>query len=280
MLCAPTIASTWHRPAGQAASVPRELRVNTTSATSDSVVRVDWSAVLAGANVSDIPPLHIAWSRVAPDPGAHASTTWRVLPSRSARSFWVGQFSPALTSASQVSMQPFDPTMSEGTPPWTVPMPVKFLSGAQLSAGHYDFRVTNMRSTVGWALFEGSLTSAAGFRVLALSPEVRFADADAPMHLRLARTSSTTQMRVSWTWSPAGARPDAQVRSAHKDPPHTHTHARTHTLCFRLVSIAHFISLTIHLTLNTYCFWLVYSCSDRSTKTLTLFYSHHLAHII
>ena len=90
--------------------------------------------------------------------------------------------------------------------------PVKFLSGSQLSAGHYDFRVTNMRDSVGWALFEGSLTTADGFRVVALYLEVHFSDARAPMHLRLSRTSSTDQMRVSWTWSPAGTRSDAQVR--------------------------------------------------------------------
>ena len=96
-------------------------------------------------------------------------------------------------------------SLEVGTPPYTTPAPAKFISGTQLGRGSYDFKLTNMRDTTNWVLFAGSLTSAAGFEVVAMSPVVRFLDADTPTQLRLARTSSVDEMRVSWTTSPAAA---------------------------------------------------------------------------
>jgi hypothetical protein len=62
-----------------------------------------------------------------------------------------------------------------------------------------------MRDTTNWVLFADSLTSAVGFEVVSISPAVTFADADRPTQLRLARTSSVDEMRVSWTSSAAAA---------------------------------------------------------------------------
>jgi hypothetical protein len=98
-----------------------------------------------------------------------------------------------------VKMIPFNNKHTEGTPPWTVPAPVKFISGTQLSKGYFNFKVTNMRQNMSWVLFQGSLTSDSGFAVVAMSPVVVFTDVDAPSHGRLARTSAVNEMRVSWT---------------------------------------------------------------------------------
>ena len=129
----------------------------------------------------------------------------RTRTGEAATSYWVGQFSPAVTSAADVKMiaspQSRAGVSTEGTPPYTLPAPAKFISGTQLSKGEYDFKLTNMRDTTNWVLFAGSLTSAAGFEVVGVSEAVTFSDADQPSHLRLARTSSTNEMRVSWTSS-------------------------------------------------------------------------------
>ena len=52
-----------------------------------------------------------------------------------------------------------DHIATEGTPPFLSPAPVKFISGTQLSAGHFDFVVTNMRASVNWVLFKGDLNT-------------------------------------------------------------------------------------------------------------------------
>jgi hypothetical protein len=174
------------------------VSVNTTSVHSGQSVNVSWSAP-AGS----VRPYKIVWSRGEANPlDGHAEAAWREEPANGG-SLWLGQFSPPVTDASQIKMGT-DPTadpkyQTEGTPPFTVPAPVKFISGTQLANGHHNFVVTNMRQQVNWVLFEGSLTNASNFRVVATSPVVSFTDAAAPMHLRLARTSSTSEMRVSWT---------------------------------------------------------------------------------
>jgi hypothetical protein len=80
-----------------------------------------------------------------------------------------------------------------------VAAPVKFISGTQLVRGFHPFVLSNMRTQVNWVLFQGSLTNASDFNVLAVSPAVSLSDEQEPMHLRLARTSSVKEMRVSWT---------------------------------------------------------------------------------
>ena len=49
-------------------------------------------------------------------------------------------------------------------------------------------------------------------QVLALSPAVEFRDINAPTGVRLARTPSTDEMRVSWTASPATVHDAAVVQ--------------------------------------------------------------------
>ena len=58
---------------------------------------------------------------------------------------------------------------------------------------------------VNWVLFQGSLTNASNFAAVALSAPVTFTDRSKPAHGRLARTSSTDEIRVSWT-VPEGSR--------------------------------------------------------------------------
>lgn len=155
-------------------------------------VTVAWSGIGPDA----ITPMHVRFSS-----GSDDRTLWTIEP-EGASSLWLGQFSPPIEKASSIHMGD-NPRhrgiATEGTPPFTVPAPNKFITGEQLSSGKYTFRVTNMRAPVNWVLFSGSLTSASDFKVLAVSPIVTLRDASAPMHLRLARTSNIAQMRVSWT---------------------------------------------------------------------------------
>lgn len=189
------------------------LTLNTTVVKSGDVVHVDWTTAFAtarpGVNISAIPPMRTMWKpklgREGADPDAHVEAECIVVPHTTTASYWVGQFSPAVTDAKDVRMIPFNNHNTEGTPPWTVPAPVKFISGTQLTKGSYNFKVTNMRDNLNWVLFEGSLTSATGFAVVAMSPPITFTDIDEPMHGRLARTSSTDEMRVSWTSSLSAA---------------------------------------------------------------------------
>jgi hypothetical protein len=189
------------------------LTLNTTVVKSGDVVHVDWTTAFAtarpGVNISAIPPMRTMWKpklgREGADLDAHVEAECIVVPHTTTASYWVGQFSPAVTDAKDVRMIPFNNHNTEGTPPWTVPAPVKFISGKQLTKGSYNFKVTNMRDNLNWVLFEGSLTSATGFAVVAMSPPITFTDIDEPMHGRLARTSSTDEMRVSWTSSLSAA---------------------------------------------------------------------------
>ena len=170
-----------------------KVTINITKAASGDAVRVSWS----GIDLSTAVPMKVAWSQ---DEGAH-SHLWAVEPS-GAQSLWIGQFSPPIQNPDAVRMGS-DPkshgVATEGTPPFTEPAPAKFISGTQLSAGSYDFVVTNMRADINWVLFSGSLDSAAGFKVLAVSPVLSMSETSQPHHVRLARTSSVDEMRVSWT---------------------------------------------------------------------------------
>ena len=180
------------------ASGASSISVNATSIVSGESVMVSWSGVV----LDSIHPMHVVFSSSAgSDKGGDHVHHWQVQP-EGASSLWVGQFSPPIKDASDVHMGS-DPTSrgiaTEGTPPYTVPAPVKFISGTQLSDGHHTFKVSNMREAVNWVLFSGSLTDPNDFKVLAVSAPVTLRDAAAPMHLRLSRTSSVEQMRVSWT---------------------------------------------------------------------------------
>ena len=171
------------------------LTINTTSVKSGDWVRVSWEDKFTMKQLSEIKPHKTVW-----DDGLV-----KILPVGSgAGSYWVGQFSPAVLDLSEVQMTG-DPAhgggqmVTEGTPPYTTPAPVKFISGTQLTKGSYSFKMTNMRTTINFVLFEGSLDNASNFQPLALSPTVTFTDRDAPAHGRLARTSSIKEMRISWT---------------------------------------------------------------------------------
>ena len=177
------------------------LTTNASEIASGQAVTVSWS----GVDLKRAVPVKVEFSEG--DDGAHA---WSVT-TRKTQSLWIGQFSPPIISMNDVHMG-VDPKShgiaTEGTPPFTEPAPVKFISGTQLSAGSYSFVVTNMRAPVNWVLFAGALDDPAGFNVLAVSKPVNLVDAGAPMHVRLARTSSVDEMRVSWT--------SAQQDGAHK----------------------------------------------------------------
>ena len=186
-------------------SSTNSIKVNTTVVKTGDFVRVSWDHQFTTQQLSNIRPHGTRWlTETQPDhPLLHAETKCHVFGDGSG-SYWVGQFSPAVTSLEAVKMTG-DPAhghgagVTEGTPPFTTPAPVKFISGTQLEKGYFDFKVTNMRETINWVLFEGSLDNASNFKVVALSPPLTFTDRDAPSHGRLARTSSVDEMRVSWT---------------------------------------------------------------------------------
>jgi hypothetical protein len=188
-----TLVTTLLLPALLAPAVLGDARisVNTTSIMSGDSVQVSWSGVPAAPS-----PMHVMFAT-----DYEHVQRWKVEP-EGASSLWVGQFSPPITSAADIYMD-VDPRSrgiaTEGTPPFTVPAPVKFISGTQLASGAYTFKVSNMRAPVNWVLFNGSLTNATDFEVLAVSPSVVLRDAASPMHVRLTRTSSVEEIRVSWT---------------------------------------------------------------------------------
>ena len=157
------------------------LTVNTTAISAGDAVRVTWT----GVDLAKLPPMHVKFSLDEP---AHVHR-WRVEP-EGASSLWVGEFSPPVADIKSVHMGP-NPLnrgiATEGTPPFTVPAPVKFISGTQLGNGHFDFVVSNMRESVNFVLFSGSLTDASDFQALAVSPTISIKEAASPMHLRLSR---------------------------------------------------------------------------------------------
>ena len=124
--------------------------------------------------------------------------------------WWAGIF-PASAPASMHTIDPAElpgnNTMSPWTPPFMVPAPLKFSSvhcAFNLSkSGTNDpiwrrWWVPNTRQPVVFILFNGSESSA---HEAARSDPISFVNSDAPMHLRLGRTHSVSEMRVSWTSS-------------------------------------------------------------------------------
>ena len=190
---------------GAGTAAPR-LTVNASHVRTGDAVTVSWKSVLEASELAAIPELRTEW--VMPEgsdsSSVHVERECQIFQEGDEGSYWVGQFSPAVTSIDGVTMTG-DPAkgggsaVTEGTPPFTTPAPVKFISGTQLSAGEFTFIVTNMRASVNWVLFQGSLNNSSNFKVVALSSPVEFVDRDKPSHARLARTSSTDEMRVSWT---------------------------------------------------------------------------------
>lgn len=212
------LAAASSEPTSAAAATPPKVTINSTIAVSGASIHVSWRAAMQAlrpdVNLATIPELRTSWVRGAASPvDGHADASCVVVGTSS---YWLGQFSPALKSLDAVRMTGSPAShagcATEGTPPYTNPAPVKFISGTQLARGDYDFIVTNMRATVNWVLFEGSLTDATDFHPLAMSDTVVFKDAMRPMHGRLARTSSTDEMRVSWTSSSKSCTGDCTVQ--------------------------------------------------------------------
>jgi hypothetical protein len=188
------------------------LTINTTSAKTGDIIQVSWKHLFSMDQLNSINTHKTIWTlpdNAATAPvGTHFESECKVVGSGDG-SFWVGQFSPPVSSLTDVRMTG-DPArgggnlVTEGTPPFTTPAPVKFISGTQLSRGFYNFKVTNMREDVNWVLFEGSLDNASNFKPIALSASLSFTDQNQPQHGRLARTSSVDEIRVSWTQRSCG----------------------------------------------------------------------------
>ena len=102
----------------------QQISVNVTSIRSGDSVRVSWKEIFATLSVDleSIPALKTVWLK---DSAQHKAPVDRctVYPHAGASSYWVGQFSPAITSPSQVVMGP--KLAWTGTPPFTTPAPVK-----------------------------------------------------------------------------------------------------------------------------------------------------------
>ena len=199
------------------------LHVNTTKIAAGGAVNVSWS----GVDLKLIKPLHLHFY----DDDSHVSH-WRL---EGGQSLWLGQFSPPVMSKNDIRMSgsPLNRAeahniSTEGTPPFTAPAPNKFISGAQLSRGFHPFIVSNMRAEVNWVLCAGDMVNSSSFEVLAISPSVSLTDAASPMHLRLARTSSLDEMRVSWTSAQASGTHEVQWGTSPSALSST-TAAKTHT---------------------------------------------------
>jgi hypothetical protein len=163
------------------------LSLNATKVSTGDWVRVTWSDLVSPADLAKLKTYKTVWK----------DDECSIVGSGDG-SLWLGQFTPPVASLADVRMtgDPKAGGPTEGTPPYTTPAPVKFISGGQLANGYYDFKLTNMRAETNFVLFEGSLTDASSFKPLALSANLTFADRDMPTHGRLARTSSTDEMRV------------------------------------------------------------------------------------
>jgi hypothetical protein len=102
---------------------------------------------------------------------------------------------------------PGNNTKTPWTPPFMVPAPLKFTTvqcaynlskRTDNSTESHLWWLPNTRQPVVLILFSGSPSNA---QEAARSQPIAFADAPAPMHLRLGRTAEPGQMRVSWTSS-------------------------------------------------------------------------------
>ena len=167
-------------------------------------------------------PLRVRSACETPDLGPHTALhpytcgengAWVEVSGQCATSsgvWWAGIF-PASAPASMHTIDPGElpgnNTKSPWTPPFMVPAPLKFTSvqcAFNLSkSGTNDpiwrrWWVPNTRQPVVFILFNGSESSA---HETARSDPISFADSNAPMHLRLGRTDSVSELRVSWTSS-------------------------------------------------------------------------------
>ncbi len=198
------------RNAAAAAPTPTAtLAVSTRSVASGGTVRVSWAELgrELGLDLTSLPDHRTEWRTAEPQhAGDHPEPECHVVGD-GAGSLWLAQFSPAVTSLADLHFAG-DPNLNvdhiatEGTPPFLSPAPVKFISGTQLSAGHFDFVVTNMRASVNWVLFKGDLNTrniTAETGALAVSPTVTVEHLEHPSQVRLARTTAVSEMRVSWT---------------------------------------------------------------------------------
>lgn len=151
--------------------------------------------------------------------------------------WWAGIF-PASAPPNMHTINPNDlpgnNTKSPWTPPFMVPAPLKFSSvrcAFNLSKSDNDdpmwrrWWVPNTRQPVVFILFNGSESSATE---AARSDPITFADSGMPMHLRLARTRSASEMRVSWTSSCSQA---AEVKWGASMKQLTHTAKATSATC-------------------------------------------------
>jgi hypothetical protein len=157
--------------------------------------------------------------------------------SRGAGVWWAGVF-PASAPPDMRTIIPSDlpgnNTKSPWTPPFMVPAPLKFTNvhcDANLSKGSANLTwrqwwIPNTRQPVVLILFNGSSSNA---HETARSQPIAFAEASAPMHVRLARTSLPTEMRVSWTSSCAESPQVQWGTSAAQLSRTASAHSRTYT---------------------------------------------------
>lgn len=150
-----TIPSVVCTPHTNTAKAAYQIQVNATSAKSGDAILVSWQNALQHlrpeTRLNKLSELRTEWYS---QNGTHM---WRIIHGKGqfgqynnsesqTAPLWIGQFSPAILSLDDVKMtgNPTPQTGTTGTPPFTTPAPVKFISGTQLSKGHWEFIVTNM----------------------------------------------------------------------------------------------------------------------------------------
>ena len=128
-------------------------------------------------------------------------------------SLWVGLF-PRGANRSAIGPQ----VWTCGNPPWLATSPIKW-KPLNATSGATRFHIESMRSpTLEFVLFSNGT---AWPIELAISQPVRIIDSGRPQHIRLARTKSPSEMRVSW--SAASFDSDAMVRWGHAPAAQVHS---------------------------------------------------------
>lgn len=117
-------------------------------------------------------------------------------------SLWIGLFEKG-SDRSAIGPQSWD----EAKPPWLATSPVKW-KPVYATAGTVHFKMESPREHEFEFVFFSNGTTWP--KELAASNSLTYSDAGKPQHVRLARTSSHTEMRVSW--SSAVDEPGAMVR--------------------------------------------------------------------
>eukprot|EP01050_Picozoa_sp_SAG11_P022360 SAG11_NODE_4212_length_2011_cov_1.399059_1_plen_637_part_01 len=134
-----------------------------------------------------------AWVEVSGTCGQpHAENGW-----------WVGLFPASAPTVKSIDPNtlPGNNSKSPWTPPFVLPAPLKFSAvdcSTNLSKSNLNslWWVPNTRAPLAFVLFSGGT---AGPVERARTTPLGFIQPDIPMHLRLARTRSSTEMRVSFT---------------------------------------------------------------------------------